>query len=100
MAGLGRCGRKRDRPRRRRLGLLDAHTRSAHAKLGDSAAQLDVRSDFFLVRSRAEVGDVVVELASRLHRDAGSGVIRVFGRSFGDPFDWPPVAPDALAEAT
>ena len=72
----------------------------AHAKLGDSAAQLDVRSDFFLVRSRAEVGDVVVELASRLHRDAGSGVIRVFGRSFGDPFDWPPVAPDALAEAT
>ena len=66
----------------------------AHAKLGDSAAQLDVRSDFFLVRSRAEVGDVVVELASRLHRDVGSGVIRVFARSFGEPFDWPPAAPE------
>ena len=62
----------------------------AHAKLGENAAQLDVRSDFFLVRSRAEVGDVVVELTSRLHRDAGSGLIRVFARSFGDPFDWAP----------
>lgn len=69
-----------------------------HAKLGDSAAQLDVRSDFFLVRTRAELGDVVVELTSRLHRDAKSGAIRVFARSFGDPFNWP--APEAPEEAT
>lgn len=71
-----------------------------HAKLGDSAAQLAVRSDFFLVRSRAEVGDVVVELASRLHRDPKSGLIRVFARSFGDSFDWAPVVPQASAEAS
>ena len=70
----------------------------AHAKLGESEAQLGVRSEFFLVRARAEVGDVAVELTSRLHRDPGSGRIRVFARSFGDAFDWNAVAPEAAGE--
>lgn len=70
-----------------------------HAKLSESEAQLAVRSEFYLVRVRAQVGDVVVELASHLHRDPGSGLIRVFSRSFGDPFDWNAVAPETDLEA-
>ena len=70
----------------------------AHAKLGEAEAQLGVRSEFFLVRARAQVGDVVVELTSRLRRDPASGRIRVFARSFGDVFDWNAVTPEVVDE--
>lgn len=70
-----------------------------HAKLGEAEAQLGVRSEFFLVRARAQVGDVVVELTSRLHRDPANGRIRVFARSFGDVFDWNAVTPEVVDEA-
>ena len=70
-----------------------------HAKLGEAEAQLGVRSEFFLVRARAQVDDVVVELTSRLHRDPANGRIRVFARSFGDVFDWNAVTPEVVDEA-
>lgn len=58
-----------------------------HAKLSENAKSLAVNSDFFLVRTRAEVGEARVQLASSLYRDAASGVITVYARSFGDRFD-------------
>ena len=58
-----------------------------HAKLGESDTVLAVTSDFFLVRAKAEVRDARAELTSVIHRDAGSGQLRVVSRSFGDRFD-------------
>lgn len=60
---------------------------AAHAALGESARVLAVRSEFFRVQARAQVGRYRAVLTSMLHRDATTGALTLLGRSFGEPFD-------------
>lgn len=60
-----------------------------HAALGASVAALAVTSEFFEVRARAEIGTARAELASMLHRDPTTGVIRLLARDFGRRFEPP-----------
>ena len=64
---------------------------ASFAPLGESAGALAIRSEFFRVQVRAEVGGVYSELTSMLHRDQSSGFLTVLSRSFGERFDhWAP----------
>ena len=60
---------------------------ASYAPLGESAGALAIRSEFFRVQVRAEVGGVYSELTSMLHRDQASGFLTVLSRSFGERFD-------------
>ena len=58
-----------------------------YAPLGESTDALAIRSEFFRVQVRAEVGGVRSELTSVLHRDQTSGLLTVLSRSFGERFE-------------
>ena len=60
---------------------------ASYAPLGESAGALAIRSEFFRVQVRAEVGDVYSDLTSMLHRDQASGFLTVLSRSFGERFE-------------
>ena len=60
---------------------------AAHAALGEAARALAVRSEFFRVQARAQVGRYRAVLTSMLHRDASTGALTLLARSFGEPFD-------------
>ena len=67
---------------------------AAHAPLGEAASALAVRSEYFRVRARAELGRSRAVLTSMLHRNPTTGALTLLSRSFGERFE-PPVPDDA-----
>jgi len=56
---------------------------ASHAPLGESAAALQVGSEYFEVQVRAHVGDTRSELTSILHRNHENGELTLLSRNFG-----------------
>lgn len=60
---------------------------AAHAALGEAVRALAVRSEFFRLQARAQVGRSRAVLTSTLHRDGATGALTVLSRSFGERFE-------------
>lgn len=67
---------------------------ATYPALGENVAALTVRSEYFRVQVRAEVGEGRAVLTSMLHRDPETGLLTLLSRSLGEPFD-PPTPVDA-----